>query len=175
MEYYLIKQYAAAPVVPVLLEREKYRYLLDKENYDSMPANSIGYYEYGTGAEFPGVMKHPTFMVNKTIRDVFAMYDDSICFKSIVLLPNAIDKSAEASEKYYIPNLKRHECMDESAEVLPDGTIKVLVLNHKKMVNDDVFQVGGIIHNKIVVSLRLAESISRRGVYGIEFERVTIV
>ena len=175
MEYYLIKQYAATPVEPVLLEQEKYKYLLNKENFDGMPINSIGYYEYRAEAEFPGVMKYPTFMVNKVIRDVFAMYDESVCFKSIVLLPNVINKSNEASEKYYIPNLKRYECMDESSEALPDGTVKRLVLNHKKMANDDVFQVGGIIHNRIVVSLRLAESISRRSVYGIEFERVTIV
>lgn len=175
MEYYLMEQYAVTPVAPVLLEHEKYKYLLDRKNYESMPAVSIGYYEYGAGAEFPGVMRQPTFMVNRTVRDVFAMYDDSIRFKSIVLLPNVIEKSDEASEKYYIPDLKRYGCLDESADVLQDGTVKRMVLNHKKMANDDVFQIDGLIRNKVVVSLRLAESISRRSVYGIAFERVIIV
>ena len=68
----------------------------------------------------------------------------------------------------------RLPCLHEDAVVLPDGTIKKLVIDHKKIPNIDIFQIKNAVHNRVLVSLRMAESISRRKAYGVMFERVEV-
>lgn len=174
MEYYLMKQMEVNPIKYVLLKKEQYEYLLTKENFEKMPDISIGYYEYAKDVELPDMMVRPTFMVNETIKNVIAMYDETVTFKTLTFLPNAMDEMKEKSKSYAIPNLRRFDCLHEESVVLPEGTIKSLIIDSKKIPNADIFQIKNTVQNKVLVSLRLAESISRRNVYGIEFQKVQV-
>lgn len=174
MEYYLIKQIAVSPVSPVLIEPEAYSYQLTEQAFLKYPESSTGYYEYREDAELPGVLTNPTFMVNESIRRVISMYDGQIEWKSLAVLPNQMAEMDRASETYWIPNLRKYDCLDAAAVVLPEGTIQKLVINHALVPNADIFQIRGTKENKIVVSLALAESISRRNICGVGFERVEV-
>lgn len=172
MEYYLIKQCVVNPIKPLFVQPEPYKYKLSKEEFEKIPDVSLGYYEYSQETELPAIMYHPTFMVNQKIKKVIEMYDEAVCFKALTILPNDFDKVNEASITYGIPYLRKYDCIHEDSIIMPEGTIKKLVIDHKKIPNADIFQIKNIVQNKILVSLRMAESISRRNVYGVEFERV---
>lgn len=174
MEYYLMNQMEVNPVKYVLLKPEMYAYLLTKENFEKIPELSIGYYEYGVDVTLPDVMVRPTFMVNETIKNVIEMYDETVTFKTLTFLPNAMDEMKEKSKSYAIPNVRRFDCLHEESVIMPEGTIKKLIIDRKKIPNADIFQIKNTIQNKVVVSLRMAESISRRNVYGVEFQKVQV-
>lgn len=174
MEYYLMKQIAVSPVKPVLIDPEAYAYQLTEQAFMNYPDSSTGYYEYGEDAELPGVLTNPTYMVNTAIHRVVTMYDAQIEWKTFAVLPNQMSEMNRASETYWIPNLKRYDCLDDSAVVLPEGTIRKLVVNLEGIPNTDIFQIRGTRENMVAVSLALAESISRRGIYGVGFERIEV-
>ena len=52
----------------------------------------------------------------------------------------------------------------------------VLIIDKSKMRNLDIFRIAkdGVSENLVVVSLALAESISRRNAYGVIFERIEV-
>lgn len=174
MEYYLMNQMEVNPPKYVLLKKEMYSYLLTKENFEKMPDISVGYYEYGVDATLPDVMVRPTFMVNETIKNVIEMYDETVTFKTLTFLPNAMDEMKDKSKSYAIPKLRRYDCLHEESVVMPEGTIKKLIIDRTKIPNADIFQIKNTIQNKVIVSLRMAESISRRNVYGVEFQKVQV-
>lgn len=174
MEYYLMKQYAINPVNPLLVEPGPYKYRLSQEEFDNLPDCSLGYYEYTLETELPAILIHPTFMVSQQIKKVIEMYDETVRFKSLTILPNDFDRVDEASMTYAIPYLRRYDCLHEDSVVLPDGTIKKTVIDHKKIPNIDIFQIKNAVQNRVLVSLRMAESISRRNAYGVMFERVEV-
>ena len=174
MEYFLLRQLAENPVRPVLPEPGNYPYRLTHQNFEGMPTGSVAYFRYGDEEQMPGILLQPTFMVNDTIRSVMELYDGTIRFKTLALLPDVIDRMTDSSVNYSIPDIKCYECLHEDCVVMPDGTVKRLVVDHRKIPNADVFSIKETTHNRVLVSLRMAESISRRNVYGVEFERVEV-
>lgn len=174
MEYFLLKQFSENPVQPVLPDPGAYPYRMTHKNFEGMPAGSVAYFRYDEEEQMPGILLQPTFMVNDTIKGVMLMYDDTIRFKTLAVLPDVIDRMTEASVCYNIPDMKCYECLHEDSVVMPDGTVKKLVVDHRKIPNADFFSIKDVIHNRVLVSLRMAESIGRRNVYGIEFERVEV-
>ncbi len=169
-----MKQLAVNPVKPVLMNPEAYPYQLTQKNYDNMPQNGVGYYAYDLSVELPAIMVNPTFMVNEKVKRVIELYDESVSFKTLTLIPNVEEEVVQASISYAIPKLKQYDCLHEESIVMPEGTIKKLIIDRKKIPNVDIFQIKNTIQNKILVSLRMAESISRRNVFGVEFERVQL-
>lgn len=173
-EYYIIKQSAVNPVKPVLIQPDAYTYRLTNETFLQFPESSSGYYEYTGESDLPGILTSPTFMVESTIKKVIEMYDETIIWKTLMILPDKMEQMNLASECYWIPKLKSFDCLDETSVVMPEGTIKRLVIREDKIGNADIFQIKNTVSNVIIVSLRLAESISRRNVYGVCFERVQV-
>lgn len=173
-DYFLMRQEAVNPVKPVLLKAEEYAYRLTAENFEKMPRSSAGYYDFNEYSEFPGIMVHPTYMVNMRIKKVIEMYDETIKWKSVTIMPNDGSKMKEASEVYWIPKLREFDCFDKETVIMPDGTIKRLVIRRDKVQNSDIFQISRARENKVVVSLRMAESICRRNIYGVRFERIEV-
>lgn len=174
MEYYAIKQITVNHVTPMLMKPEAYKYKLSKEAFANLPDCSIAYYKYEQYIERPAILTVPTFMVNETIKKVIEMYDDTVKFKSLIVLPDDFDMVPAAAITYGIPYLRRYNCVHEDSVIMPEGSIKRLVIDHKRFPNIDIFQIENIVQNKIIVSLRMAESISRRGAYGVAFERVEV-
>lgn len=175
MELYKMKTNANSPVNPVYLESEKYAYSLTKENFMKMPESSAGYYEYKNTVVIPDVMMAPTYMVSNLIKDTISIYDSSIVFKNIILLPNNEDDLNKGVQMFNIPNLPRINCLSEESVILPNGAVKEVLLDEAKIQNKDIFMIDNVVENIVIVSLRLMESILRRNVFGVKFERVKIL
>lgn len=174
MEYYLMEQLAENPVNPVIVDSVTYPYQLNEYNFQNIPQNHASYYESSAYTEFPGVLLWPTFMVSSAVKKVVQMYDETLQWKTFMILPNEMSKMEQETAEYWIPNPRRYDCLHEDSVIMPEGTIKKMILDSRKIPNVDIFQIKNIAKNKIVVSLRLAESISRRNIYGICFKPVEI-
>ena len=62
----------------------------------------------------------------------------------------------------------------DKTEYYPNGTVKRLVLNRKKIGRHNLFLLEGSHRKDPVVSLALAESILRRHPTGVRFEEVEV-
>ena len=56
----------------------------------------------------------------------------------------------------------------------PNGALKEVILDQHKIKGRDIFRIKGIIENKTIISLAVAESIMRRNPYGVGLERVQV-
>lgn len=56
----------------------------------------------------------------------------------------------------------------------PNGELQELILDKRKVRGRDIFRVRGMMENKVVVSLAVAESILRRKPYGVSIKKVSV-
>lgn len=174
MDYFYMNINSISPVQPVIADIEKYPYKVTKEAFEKMSDNYIGYYILKENYEIPEILNHPTFMVQSELRRVISLYDDGIQWKNVTLLPDDLSAAKERAEVYHVPFLKKIDCIHKDSIIYDNGSIEKLVLESAKLQPLDIFQIDNLLANKIVVSLRMAESIMRRNCYGIRFEKVVV-
>lgn len=175
MELYRMKQGAAVSTQIVYLEEQKYAYCLTEENYKKMPENSAGYYEYKSNVLIPDIVQNPTYMVSDIIQKVIEIYDSTISYKDIFIMPNNEKYLNKGVQMFHIPDLPRMDCIAEQAVILPNGAVQDIILNPAKVQNKDIFLVDHMAENIVIVSLRFMESVLRRGPLGVEFQKVKFV
>lgn len=174
MEYFMLKSSAKTPLKPINIDTKRYQYRLTKENFNRIPRSEVYYFQNTDDIEIPELMVHPTFMVGETLKDIISLYDDTIIWKSLYLVPNEEEKMIGGTKHYQIPRLKRYKCLHPETEKQPNGAITKLILDKQRIRNMDIFQVQEAQENFVLVSLALAESISRRNLYGVRLERVEV-
>lgn len=174
MEYFLIKSSVKVPLQPIHMDTNLYRYRLTEENYERLPKSEIYYYHYTEDIEIPELMLQPTFMAGDVLQQIISLYDETVSWKSLYMLPDEEDKIMELSKHYWIPGLTRIKCLHPQAELQPNGAVTKLVLDKKRLRNLNIFQVEETQENFVLVSLALAESISRRQPYGVRLKRVEV-
>lgn len=177
MKYYQIKQGGEVRYAPkfIWLEKKPFSYNISKEEFDTLEDTYVAYYDYEHNIELPDILEQPSFMVSEVVRHVLQMYmpsDEDICFKGIQLYPTIREKKISAY--YWLPSIPEYICLSGDSELLPDGTVKKLVLDSRNIPDIDVFKVANILENRIIVSMAVVESIVRRSPYGVEFEEVRI-
>lgn len=174
MEYFVIKSSVKVPPVPTLKDTILYPHRLTEENYNSMPKGKIYYYHDAEDLEIPELMVQPTFMVGDTLRHIISVYDDTVDWKALYMMPDEEDKVVDGTKRYSIPNLTRCKCLHPEVEMTPNGAVTKLILDKNRLRNMAIFQVEETQENYVIVSLALAESISRRHPYGVRLERVEV-
>lgn len=174
MEYFVMKTSVNSPFTTNGKETMLYPHRLSEENYQSMPAGKIYYYEDKEDIEIPELLVQPTFMVGDALRQIINVYDETIEWKALYMMPNEEEKVVNGTKRYSIPNFTRWNCLHEDAQIAPNGEVLNLVLDKSKLRNAPIFQVEETIGNYVIVSLELAESISRRHLYGVRVERVEV-
>ncbi len=176
IEYFLLKTDATTSFKPTDIDRKLYQNIMNKENFDKLPKDAVGYYQYSDEVEMPDVMLSPTLMVGRRIYNIIKLYDDSIPWKSLQIFPDMPEFTREKTKSYWIPCLPECKCLHKDAVILPNGTVQEVILERKNMRNLDIFRVSGagIHENLVVISLALAESINRRNVYGVAMERIEV-
>ena len=174
MEYFVMKSSVNSPFTTNGKETMLYPHRLSEENYQSMPAGKVYYYQDREDIEIPELLIQPTFMVGDSLRQIISVYDDAVDWKALYMMPNEEEKVVNKTKRYSIPNLTKWKCLHKEAEVAPNGAVTKLVLDKSKMRNMPIFQVEETMENYVIVSLELAESISRRHLYGVRVERVEV-
>lgn len=174
MEYFVIKSSVKVPLTPTNKEAVLYPHRLTEENFNSMPKGTIYYYHDAEDIEIPELMVQPTFMVGDSLRRIISVYDDTVSWKTLYMMPDEEEKVVDGTKRYSIPNLTRCKCLHEEAETAPNGAVTKLILDKNRLRNTAIFQVEETLENYVIVSLALAESISRRHPYGVRLERVEV-
>lgn len=176
MEYYVLKQSKDVinPIKVIGDEMDGYSVVMTHEDFKNIKRSKVGYAEYSPSHELPDILTDPTYMVSDTIRRVLRMYDDKISFKSIQVFPTLEEYISEMSRTYWIYDCVMEDCLHADSVILPNGEIKEIILNSKKVKGRDIFRVKGTLENKLIISLPVVESILRRNVYGVAIEKVTM-
>lgn len=167
MEYFILKMSSELknPIVPSLLGVQAL-----SVNPDMLEDYSIGYYERN-GKEYSDILTAPLFLVTEQVKELMQLYDEEIYFKGVQLF--AKDKTHEPL-LYYTVQPYKADCLHKSVRINPNGTVNEVVLEKSKIPKKDIFVLEGLKETRMVISLRMAESLLRRELYGIGLEAVVV-
>ena len=167
MEYFILKMSDKVknPIVPSLFGINAL-----SVNADMLEDYSIGYYDRKE-KEYSDIITAPLFLVTEEVKKLMQLYDEEILFKGVQLF--AKDKTHEPI-LYYTVQPYKTDCLHKSVRINPNGTVNEVVLAKDKIPKKDIFVLEGLRETRMVISLRMAESLLRREIYGIGLEYVTI-
>ena len=167
MQYFELKksEHVKNVIVPILQE-----ITMPIINVDALEDYSIGYYER-KGIETTDLLTAPLFMVSEEIKELMRLYDESILFKGIQLFSK---DSEYVPALYYAVCPFRADCLHKDVRINPNGTVNEVVLDKTRIPKRDIFQIDGLVQQKIVVSLRVAVSLLRRSLYGIGLKEIQV-
>jgi len=174
MEYFLLKAVAENPIMIQGIDTGAYINSDKEAAFDSLPDLLAAYMEYGKRQEIPELLQFPMFLAGDRMKQVISLYEEQICWKGIHVYPMEEAMLEEVSPVYWFGGYTVQDCLHPDAEFYPNGMLKNLVLQRKAIRNINIFQVGGLLETRIVISLDLAESILRRNIYGAGIEEVDI-
>lgn len=172
MEYYRMKMSSVITNYITLekLDTSVYKPDCSQEEFEQLPKGIVTYYHDTMGLEIPDVLQKPLLLVKENVKDILQMYDEHIKGKPIKVF--AYERDVNLAPTYWFLNYEEVDCLSQNIEIYPNGEVKKLILNRNKIGKKDVFRVKGTKECFIIVSLAVAESMLRRKVYGVEFERV---
>lgn len=172
MEYYRLKMNDVITnyIKIERLDTSVYKQDCSQEEFEKLPKGIVAYYHDTRGLEIPDVIQRPLLLVKENVKDILHMYDEQIKGKPIKVF--AYEQEINVAPTYWLLNYEEVDCLSDKVMVNPNGELKELILNKRKIGKKEVFRVKGTRENYIVVSLAVAESMLRRQVYGIGFERV---
>lgn len=172
MEYYRIKMSSAVSnyIKIEKLDTSVYKPDCSQEEFEQLPKGIVAYYHDVRGMEIPDVLQRPLFLVKENVKDILQMYDENIKGKPIKVF--AHERNIDIAPTYWILNYEDIDCISPNVKIYPNGEVEELILNKNKIGRKDVFRVKGTKETFVIVSMAVAESMLRRQVYGVEFERV---
>ena len=166
MEIYelCMSQNIKSPIIPIL--RGIDAPIIQVSELDDF---SLGYYEkhYKEQTE---LLVSPVFMVSEKMKKIMQLYEAEIYWKGVQLF--AIEDHTPLL--YYAADVPKVKCLHNSVRVNPNGTINEVVLDSKSLPDKDIFAIDGLVETRIMISLRVAESLLRRDIYGLGLKKVGI-
>lgn len=173
-EYFLLTQSKQLVSPPIFegTDKTKIKPFLTKEEFDALNEVNILYFDYHEGIEIPDILNSPVFMVSTKIKHLFELYDEEIVFKGV----QTFSKQEEdpMAPLYWNPYIPVCDCLHPSSETYGTGLLKELILDSEQIGDKEIVRVGGILENRIVISLAVAESLLRRELFGIGLEKVKV-
>lgn len=169
MKYFEVvpDQEIANPIQIQRVDRNIYKNAISEEDFQTIPALAVGYFENLPERELYDVLHEPTFLLSDRVKRLLSLYAPKMEFKGIQLF--AMEEQDNTAPLYWIPHIAPLECLGDETSKYPNGAVKQLVLDGGKVLKQNIFRVAGILEQKIIVSLPIAESMLRRKVSGISF------
>lgn len=146
------------------------RHIFFKEDEADIDASVTMYLAPNSGETAPDFIQYPIHMVSDTVKKVLDMYEDDMIFRTIAIT----SKEDETLKVYHHLLLERMDVFSEQTEFYPNGSVKRLVLDAKKIGEHKVFMLKDKRFNNPYVSLEVVESLLRRGVIGIIWKEVEV-
>lgn len=175
MEYFrlITSNCMKEPIRAEGLDTGYYKPNITREEFANIPKAMVSYYDYKAELEFPDYIASPVPLFSTKLRNVLQIYDEEILYKPIRFFANQLE--VKKSLLYWFLYLRQLDCLHETCEKNPNGSIREVILDRHKIMEQDIFRIQGILENKVIVSLPAAESILRRKLYGIGFEKVKVI
>ena len=176
MEYYLLKQSSNVinPIKILNMDSSIYTTQMTHKDFRQLDKVKVAYIQYEATQEIPDILTQPTYMVSDVIRKVMKMYDDRISFKAIQVYPDKKKDIEAAARTYWIYDCVMEDCLHRDTVIYPNGAVNEIILDQHKIKGRDIFRIKGIVENKTIISLAVAESILRRNTFGVGIERVQV-
>lgn len=174
MDYFIVSMapYVVNPIVPTGIDSNKYNYKMNQTTFEALENVQIAYYVHKESSEICDILQKPTFLISDKIKRLWHLYDNAIAFKALQCFATEItDKTAPL---YWVPCLEILECLHPATTKYDNGLIKQLVLEKAAIEGKEIFRVGGLLEDKVIISLSVAESLLRRSLYGIGLQKVEV-
>lgn len=133
--------------------------------------NAVALYLSGTGKEARwDFLQRPVTMFSRRFKDLLDSYEPELFFQEVVL----IHKENSLQHRYVHTVMDQVDAIGSQTEYYPNGTVKQLVLDSKKIGRHNIFLLKGNQRKDPIISLPLAESLLRRKPIGICFEEAEV-
>lgn len=173
MEYYSLK---LSPFVKNPIRIKKLDILASKAPFTAYEDLNIYYFDYEEGrTEITSILTSPIFLINKEIRDLFALYNNTMMFKGIQLFSSDKEADRRKAVLYFLPDLAKVDCLSQKVRINPNGTIDTIILDKSKLEDYPIFGLGQISEQRVIINEDVAESLLRRNLYGIGLEKVLVL
>lgn len=175
----MYEQYFRLRVSPQLMRPLKiiglppsYQRVKTREAFDALPSDIVAYFMESAVPEVSGVIEEPSFLVCDPLKTLMQAYLPDLQAKTVQLF--AGEPESKTSCRYWLPYIEVVNCLSPQVERYPDGQPKKLILDADAVSGRYCFRVGGILEQRIIVALPVAESILRRCLYGVDLEPVEV-
>lgn len=155
------------PILPGQIDKTMYAVGAPRSQFQRVPDMSVSYFPNSPDLEKPDILYQPAFLVSDRLKRLLAKYNPRMQFKGIRCYPEDFDDPE--SLLYWWPDIGKVDCISKMTEKNPNGTIRHLVVQPGKMKGSPILMVDGTIETIILVSMELAESMLRRGIWGVEY------
>lgn len=133
--------------------------------------DSVVLYLNGSGKEARwDFLQCPVTMFDERFRDILDAYEPGLIFQEVVM----IHKENILQYQYVHALMEQVDAVADNTEYYPNGTVKRLILDRKKIGRHNLFMLDGNYRKDPIVSLALAESLLRRQPIGLCFEEVEV-
>ena len=166
MEYFelIVDPMISNPIQIQHVDTSTYRNNATKEEFNVVPKMTVGYFDNSPQIEVYDLLGQPVFLLSDHLKRLFALYDPNMQFKGIQVYAN--DLEDDESPLYWWPYIPFIDCLSDQTTKYPTGMLERLVLDRSALHGENIFRVGDILENEVVISLSVAESMIRRKMTG---------
>lgn len=173
MDYFQIQQDPRINYTPTLLDLGTHfdkRWVINEE-YDKIPKITAFHIKEQEFTQYPDLLDRQIPIISKSFKELITLYEPQIMFKTISL----IEAKKGMNKIYYLPIFKTIKCLHESTQYNLDETvIKTIVLDKEKIEDLSIFKVGNEKTKALMIRLDLMESLLRRNIKGIGFNKIRV-
>lgn len=155
------------------LDKELYRYKMDRQAFDLLPPFAVAYYTPEIGLEFCDFLQAPMLMISTKFQELFQLLEPGMQFKGVQIYPSAKEEN-QPVPVYWIPYLEPSDCLHVSSIIYDTGTIKEIVLKEAALADKPIIKARGPVEEFWFVSLAAAECILRREPLGVGLEDMKV-
>ncbi len=172
MKYFLVTEDERyknkANITHVPRDRIKIEYLRDKKYHLFYDITILPIYNTKE-VDFLDLVCFPFFMVSDNFFNTLKIYAPFLKSKTIVL------ENASGHKTYKLPLIPRITCLSQNSRISIDRSrIEYAELDYKKVKNYNVFYIGDVSENYVVMSLDILESALKRGIRGISIKEIDV-
>lgn len=174
MDYYELRQsHKVENALEIMgLDKEKYCYAMTKADFESLDKLKVAYFSGREFEEICDVLIEPTFLISDKMKKIMELYERESRYKGVQLFPTA--EKSQQFPLYWVPDFPEVDCFHKNTVILDNGMVKKIVLDARKLGRHHIFRLPGLLEYKVIVSMPVAESILRRRLYGVEFQKIEV-
>ena len=166
MDYFelLVDPSISNPIQIQHVDHSVYKNEATYEEFDAAPKMTVGYFDNSPQIEIYDLLGQPALLLSDNLKRLFALYVPEMQFKGIRVYANNLDD--DEAPLYWWPFIPRVACLSDQATKYPTGLLEHFILDRSALHVENIFRVDGILENKVVISLSVAESMIRRKMTG---------
>lgn len=174
MDYFWImqdKRYLNTPVISNIQDIVFKRRDVIIENEKKIPSINVAFAKPQRSIEFIDILDSQLFLIRDRVKEVFAMYEPAMIFKTVCILANFTGEYAN----YYMPISPKIDCLSEKSMITIDRCqVKKLVLNSTKICSQSIFRVSKLETDVMIIRLDVMESLLRRKIMDFQFKKIEL-